>query len=192
MVQPQFLFPDDTTDIPRASSVEEVLMRDDLDGALRFFAAVGAEEDEQRAGPGGAFTTPSAGAAPLDFSRYRARRIRERLLILLDALVVAIERRDLQAVWDVLDEGDACRCFPPAVREEALVIAGLPRTARRPPVRLYRYYHVLRQLDDAPTPSTGDENQLTLDLPRVSGESPAEQPRGRSRVGTNRRRGGHR
>ena len=111
---------------PASSPIEEeVLVRDDVDAATRFFdavdeAPVDAEEDA---------ASQRAGATTYDFSRYRARRIRERLLGLLDALHIAIERRDLGAVWTVLDEADACRCFPPAVREEALALAQLPSTS---------------------------------------------------------------
>jgi hypothetical protein len=141
------------------------------------------------------------GATTLDFSRFRARRIRERLLGLLDALVAAIERRDLQAVWDVLDEGDACRCFPPAVREEALVIAGLPRTALRPPTRLYRYYHVLMQLGDEPVEHEGDPDQLPMAFPgEENGHASVREiafpdrrpPGGGPRSGPDRRRSGSR
>jgi hypothetical protein len=147
---------------PPARTMEEVLVQDDLDAALRFFDAARAEPitpaDEGALGAAGSATA-------LDFSRFRARRIRQRLLALLDALAAAIERRDLPAVWDVLDEGDACRCFPPAVREEALVVAGLPHTAFRPPTRLYRYYHMLTQLGDEPVGQEADPAQLPIALP---------------------------
>ena len=105
----------------------------------------------------------------LDFSRYRTRRIRERLLVLLDAIVAGIERRDLNAVGDVLDDSDACRYFPAGVREEALQIAALPPQAFRAPMRLYRYYHTLSQLGDEPMEGTSDPDQLQMPLyPRVS------------------------
>lgn len=141
------------------ASMEEVLVRDDLDAALRYFAAAREEEPE-----------PAPVARPgetLDFSRYRARKIRTRLLALLEDLLAAVERRDLPGVWDVLDESEACRCFPPAVREEALVIARLPATSFRAPMRLYRYYHLLRQLGDEPEPAQADPQQL--DMPLDSG-----------------------
>ena len=107
---------------------------------------------------------PGRGAAALDFSRYRARRLRTRLLELLDALAGAIERRDPGGVWEVLDETDACRSLPPAVREEALLIAGMPPTSMRAPVRLYRYYHMLQQLGDEPGEMSGDPDQLRIAL----------------------------
>jgi hypothetical protein len=116
----------------------------------------------------------SAGAPTYDFARYRARRIRERLLALLDVLAFAIERRDLRAVWTVLDDSDACRCCPPAVREEALTIAQLPPTAFRAPLRLYRYRYVLAQLGDEPLEVAMDPAQLALDagLAGPASESP--------------------
>jgi hypothetical protein len=106
---------------------------------------------------------PSPSARTYDFSRYRARRVRERLLVLLDALTNAIERRDLRAVWAVLDESDASRCFPPALRDEALTIAQLPPTALRAPLRLYRYRYLLTQLGDEPLELATDPAQLTID-----------------------------
>ena len=175
------------------SSVEEVLVRDDLDAALRFFAAARAEavDASDPAAP-----ASQTGETTLDFSRYRARRIRERLIVLLDALVAAVERRDLQSVWDVLDETDACRCFPPAVREEALVLAGLPKTVHRPPVRLYRYYHMLHQLGDEPLEPPTDADQLSMPLSEGEPSPPphpgGRAPLGRTRDGSGRRRTGHR
>ena len=106
----------------------------------------------------------SADAPTVDFAQYRARRLRMRLLELIDTLVVAMERRDVQTVWDVLDEEEAMRCFPAGVREEALLIAGLPSSSLRAPVRVYRYYHQLQQLGDEPLDLAGDPRQLALDL----------------------------
>jgi hypothetical protein len=139
---------------------EEVLVRDDIDATTRFFQAVGQErvDAEEEA------ASESIGSTTLDFSRFRARRIRERLLGLLDDLIVAIERRDLNAVWDVLDADDAARCFPPAVREEALVIAQMPAVSFRAPMRLYRYYHLLTRLGDEPFDDAQDPAQLVIDL----------------------------
>jgi hypothetical protein len=182
----------------RPASAEEVMGQDDLDAALRFFAAA---RDEPIAAAESEGLAAQDGATTLDFSRFRARRIRQRLLALVDALVAAIERRDLQAVWDVLDEGDACRCLPPAVREEALVIAALPRTAFRPPTRLYRYYHMLTQLGDEPVAHEVDPDQLPIDLPAAENghESVRElalpdrrPPEGGPRGGPARRRSGSR
>lgn len=130
----------------RPPSLEEVLAQEDLHAAWRFFAAT-----RDPSGPQSPDSAPiDAAASTLDFSRYRARRMRQRLLNLLDELLAAVEQRDMQAVWRVLDESDACRCFPSVVREEALVVAKLPRSTARPPMRLYRYYHQLMELGDEP------------------------------------------
>jgi hypothetical protein len=103
----------------------------------------------------------------LDFERFRARRVRARIGALLEDLEIAIGRRDLQAVWDVLDEATSMRCFPPDVREEALVIARLPKGSLRAPIKLYRFHEQLQQLDDEPL-EWGDPQQL--DLP-ISGDA---------------------
>ena len=106
-----------------------------------------------------------SGEAPaVDFARYRARRLRLRLLDLLEALIVAMERRELQTVWDLLDEEEAVRWFPNGLRQEALAIARLPRSSLRAPIRAYQFYHQLQQLAGEPLEETGDPHQLTLDL----------------------------
>jgi hypothetical protein len=138
-------------------------------------------------------------AATLDFSRFRARRIRERLLGLLDTLVQAIERRDLGAVVSVLDQSDACRCFPVDVRDEAIAIAALPQSTVRPPTKLYRYYHILTQLGDEPVEHEVDPLQRPSD-DAAAGESALKEmalsnrrpPRGGPRSGPDRRRSGSR
>lgn len=103
------------------------------------------------------------GAPPLDFQRFRARRMRARIGELLDDLEIAITRRDVQAVWDVLDEATAMRCFPRGVREEALAMVRLPRDSYRAPVRLYRYCEQLQQLSDEPA-AWADPDQLDLPM----------------------------
>jgi hypothetical protein len=100
----------------------------------------------------------------VDFARYRARRLRLRLLDLLEALIVAMERRELQTVWDLLDEEEAVRWFPNGLRQEALAIARLPQSSLRAPIRAYQFYHQLQQLAGEPLEETGDPRQLTLDL----------------------------
>jgi hypothetical protein len=100
----------------------------------------------------------------VDFAQYRARRLRLRLLDLLEALIVAMERRDLQTVWDVLDEEDAIRWFPAGVRQEALVIAKSPTASLRAPIRTYQFFHQLQQLAGEPLERTDDPSQLVLDL----------------------------
>jgi hypothetical protein len=134
---------------------------DDAVAAARFRDAVAAERTDAEEDA----ASESSGAATYDFARYRARRIRERLLVLLDTLAVAIDRRDLPAVWRVLDAGDACRCFPPGLREEALAIASLPMGQIQVPIRLYRYQHLLTQLGDEPLEIACDPTRLDVDAP---------------------------
>ena len=132
---------------------------DDAVAAARFRDAVIAEPahaEEEAA-------CESGGGTTYDFARYRARRIRERLLELLDTLAEGIENRDLAAVWRVLDAADACRCFPPGLREEALTIARLPFGTFHVPLRLYRYQHLLTQLGDEPIEIAGDPARLDVD-----------------------------
>jgi hypothetical protein len=132
---------------------------DDSVAAARFRDAVNSEPahaEEEAA-------SESGGATTYDFTRYRARRIRERLIVLLDTLAAAIERRDLAAVWRVLDTGDACRCFPPGLRDEALTLVRLPLGTHPVPLRLYRYQHVLAQLGDETLDVACDPAQLDVD-----------------------------
>lgn len=106
----------------------------------------------------------SGGPPPVDFAQYRARRMRARLLELLDVLLVAVERRDARTVIAVLDDEGARRWFPSGLREEALLIARLPPGALRAPMRAYRYYHQLRQLGEEAFELACDSGQLSLDL----------------------------
>jgi hypothetical protein len=119
---------------------------------------------------------PAAFGAPrLDFQRFRARRVRRvraQIEALLEDLAVAIERRDLQAVWDVLDEATAMRCFPPVVHEEALMMARLPKQSHRAPINLYRFREQLQRLGDEPL-EWGDPDQLDL----LASGSAAPRPR---------------
>jgi hypothetical protein len=144
----------------------------------------------------------ASGDAPtVDFAQYRARRHRMRLLDLLDALIAAMERRDVQAVWDLLDEEDAVRSFPAGLRQEALMMARLPRGSMRAPIRAYEFYHQLQQLADEPMPQLGDPRQLTLDFTPLAEDggsipfpdrtsAPPDDPRRGG--GTDRRRSGSR
>jgi hypothetical protein len=152
------------------------------------------------AGNSGTSPPSDLDAATLDFSRFRARRIRERLLGLLDVLVPAIERRDLNAVLTILDQSDASRCFPPVVREEAIGIAALPASMARAPVQLYRYYHVLIQLGDEPVEHEIDPERLSnlpsedtngSDMKHIAFPD-RRPPRGGPRSGPDRRRSGSR
>jgi hypothetical protein len=152
------------------------------------------DEDGDRGG--------ASGDAPaVDFAQYRARRHRLRLLDLLDALIIAMERRDVQAVCDLLDEEEVARSFPSGVRQEALLMSRLPRGSLRAPIRAYEFYHQLQQLADEPMPQAADPRQFTLDLAPLAASSgpvpfpprpsaPPEDPRRGG--GTDRRRSGSR
>ena len=133
------------------------LERDDVDEAIDFLAQRG----EARTAEAGAET---ALATTFDLSRYRARRIRDQLIALLDQLHVAIERRDVDRVEAVLAAAESYRCVPAGVREEAIVMSQLPATSLRAPMRLYRYQYLLRRLGDEPLDSALDPAQLALDF----------------------------
>ena len=104
------------------------------------------------------------GTQTVDLSRYRAKRMRQRLLLVVDRLLRAIEQRDVERVWYLLDDPEAYRCIPANVREEALMMAQLPARSLRAPVRLYRYQYLLRRLGDNPLDVSVDESQLALDF----------------------------
>ena len=112
-------------------------------------------------------TGADGGAPALDLTRYRARRIRERLLLNVERLLRAVQQRDVDRVWKLLDDAEAYRCIPANVREEALVMSQLPRTSLRAPIRIYRFQYLLSRLDDEPLDaldSTPEQQQLALDL----------------------------
>jgi len=138
------------------------------------------------------------GTQTVDLAHHRAKRMRQRLLLVVEHLLHAIEQRDAERVWMLLDDPEAYRCIPSNVREEALTMAQLPGTSLRAPVRLYRYQYLLRRLDDDPLEQTFDQSQLALELAPVA--TPAtERPTGggrellflerRSPTGRVRRRG---
>jgi hypothetical protein len=104
------------------------------------------------------------GTKTVDLARYRARRMRQRLLLVVERLLRAIEQRDAERVWWLLDDPEAYRCIPATVREEALMMAQLPVTSLRAPVRLYRYQHLLRRLGDEPLASAEEQGQLAFEL----------------------------
>jgi hypothetical protein len=151
------------------------------------------DEDGDRGGT-------SRDAPAVDFTQYRARRHRLRLLDLLDALIIAMERRDEQAVWDLLDEEDVVRNFPSGVRQEALMMSRLPAGSLRAPIRAYEFYHQLQQLADEPMAQITDPRQLSLDLAPPAAERgairfpprPAAPPDDPRRGGTDRRKSGSR
>ena len=113
-------------------------------------------------------TRDDGGTQTVDLAHYRAKRMRHRLLLVVGRLLEAIEQRDAERVWRLLDDPEAYRCIPSNVREEALMIAQASRTSLRAPVRLYRFQYLLRRLGDAPLgESLGesfDESQLALDF----------------------------
>ena len=109
-------------------------------------------------------TRDQGGTQTVDLSRYRAKRMRQRLLLVVDRLLRAIEQRDVERVWQLLDDSEAYRCIPSNVREEALMMAQLPPRALRAPVRLYRYQYLLRRLGDDTLEPSVDQSQLALDF----------------------------
>ena len=120
------------------------------------------------------------GTQTVDLAHHRAKRMRQRLLLVVDHLLHAIEQRDAERVWMLLDDPEAYRCLPSNVREEALAMAQLPGTSLRAPVRLYRYQYLLRRLDDDPLDQAFDQSQLALELAPVA--TPAtERPTGGGR-----------
>lgn len=98
----------------------------------------------------------------VDLARYRAQRMRERLLRIVSGLLVAIEKRDLERVVALLDDPEAYRCIPPRVREEAIAVAQQPEGSLRAPIRLYRYQYLLFRLSDEPLESPLDPSQFAL------------------------------
>jgi hypothetical protein len=122
----------------------------------------------------------AGGTQTVDLARYRAKRMRHRLALVVERLLRAIEQRDAERVWALLDDPEAYRCIPSNVREEALMMAQLPRTSLRAPVRLYRYQYLLRRLSDDPLDEpfdlSFDESQLAIDftpLPTPVAKRPA-------------------
>ena len=107
----------------------------------------------------------------MDFARYRARRMRARLLNILNHVLAAIEQRDVERVMALLDDPEAYRCVPARVREEAIVVSQLPESSLRAPMRLYRYQYLLHRLSDEPLESSLDPAQFALEF------APAQPPR---------------
>ena len=109
------------------------------------------------------------GTQPVDLERYRAKRMRHRLALVVERLLRAIDERDAERVWALLDDPEAYRCIPSNVRAEALTMAQLPHTSLRAPVRLYRYQYLLRRLGDE---SPDEPFDLTLDPSLVADLAP--------------------
>jgi hypothetical protein len=129
---------------------------DDVEAAIDFLA--------ERAERTAASPVPPSDPSTVDLARYRARRMRERLSHILDGVVAAIERRDVERVVALLDDPEAYRCVPARVREEAIVVSQLPEGALRAPIRLYRYQYLLHRLSDEPLESPLDPAQLAFEL----------------------------
>ena len=114
------------------------------------------------------------GTQTVDLARYRAKRMRHRLALTVERLLKAIDQRDPERVWALLDDPEAYRYIPSNVREEALVMAQLPQTSLRAPVRLYRYQYLLGRLGDDPL---GEPFDLSLDQPQLAIDfTPASTP----------------
>jgi hypothetical protein len=109
-------------------------------------------------------TRDDDGTQTVDLAHYRAKRMRHRLMLVVERLLRAVEQRDVGRVWALLDDPEAYRCIPSNVREEALMMAQLPPTSLRAPVRLYRYQYLLRRLGDEPLDQPIDQSQLALEL----------------------------
>ena len=149
-------------------------------------------------------TRDDGGAQTVDLAHYRAKRMRHRLLLVTERLLEAIEQRDAERAWLLLDDPEAYRCIPATVREEALTMAQAPRTSLRAPMRLYRFQYLLRRLGDEPLEESFDRSQLALDLapppvsarPDAGRELPFRERRsptgGPRRGGRDRRRTGSR
>jgi len=129
---------------------------DDVEAAIDFLA--------ERAERTAASPVPAGDPSTVDLARYRARRMRERLSHILDGVLAAIERRDVERVVALLDDPEAYRCVPARVREEAIVVSQLPEGSLRAPIRLYRYQYLLHRLSDEPLESPLDPAQLALEL----------------------------
>lgn len=143
---------------------------DDVEAAIDFLA--------RRAERTAADPAP-ADATLVDLARYRAQRMRARLLRTLGNVLAAIERRDLERVVALLDEPEAYRCIPPRVREDAILIAQLPEGSLRVPIRLYRFQYLLYRLGDEPLESPLDPGQFALEF---APSSPPRSLRGKSGV----------
>jgi hypothetical protein len=129
---------------------------DDVEAAIDFLAM---RADRTAADP-----APVKDATTVDFARYRARRMRGRLLCILNGVLAAIERRDLDRVMSLLDDPEAYRCVPARVREEAIIISQLPESSLRAPIRLYRYQYLLHRLSDEPLESSLDPAQFAFEF----------------------------
>ena len=113
-------------------------------------------------------TRAEGGPQTVDLAHYRAKRMRQRLLLVVERLVRAIEQRNAERVWAILDDPEAYRYIPANVREEAIMLAQLPGASLRAPVRLFRYQYLLERLGNDTLGFVEEQTQLALDLAPVS------------------------
>jgi hypothetical protein len=106
---------------------------DDVEAAIDFLAK---RADRTAANP-----APVKDATTVDFARYRARRMRGRLLCLLNGVLAAIERRDLDRVMSLLDDPEAHRSY--ALR---MIISSASRS--RPLHQAVPEWYLLHRLSD--------------------------------------------
>ena len=118
-------------------------------------------------------TRAEGGTQTVDLAHYRAKRMRQRLLLVVERLMRAIEQRNAGRVWAILDDPEAYRYIPANVREEAIMLAQLPGASLRAPVRLFRYQYLLERLGDDTLGFAEEQTQLALDLAPVSVSGPA-------------------
>jgi len=118
-------------------------------------------------------TRDEGGTQTVDLAHYRAKRMRQRLLLVVERLMRAIQQRNVERVWAILDDPEAYRYIPANVREEAMMLAQLPSASLRAPVRLFRYQYLLQRLGDEVIGLAEEQTQLALDLPPAGVAGPA-------------------
>jgi hypothetical protein len=117
-------------------------------------------------------TRAEGGTQTVDLAHFRAKRMRQRLLLVVERLMRAIQQRNAERVWAILDDPEAYRYIPANVREEAIMLAQLPSASLRAPVRLFRYQYLLQRLGDETLGLAEEQTQLALDLAPVSVTEP--------------------
>ena len=119
-------------------------------------------------------TRAEGGTQTVDLAHYRAKRMRQRLLLVVERLMRAIQQRNAERVWAILDDPEAYRYLPSNVREEAIMLAQLPSASLRAPVRLFRYQYLLQRLgDEVLGLAEEQQTQLALDLAPAHVAGPA-------------------
>src|SRR5215211_5028862 len=105
-------------------------------------------------------TRDDGGTQTVDLAHFRAQRMRQRLLLVVERLLRAIQQRNLERVWALLDDPEAYRYIPANVREEAILLAQLPGASLRAPVRLFRYQYLLQRPGDEVIGLAEEQTQL--------------------------------